>query len=452
VGKYVDVQGWITTASGYGNRTYRAFVPHPVATWNPVISTADLAAVTAADRALAAVASLPHAGLSGAISDWMMARDESIRSSVIEGVTATEPGLAWARYMDLANRPVTDDNDALTLGAARQIAAAVDLGTRMRNGIICSTQDILDLHNQLFDRTRDKAIAGVLRDSPIWIGPPGCSVHEASFVPPPPDYVASLLADLVDYINFSDHPPVLRAAVAHAQFETIHPFEDGNGRTGRALIHTLLNATGVAQGALPISTALSNDRPSYYDALDAIHVVCADDDMERSAALSRWLGCFAQSCEEAQRQAVLAVRRAEQMTARWRQAGRFRRGSAAAALVEALPSMPVLDAEMVAKRLGITTRVARDALTSLEEAGIVSRTGTRRNRRFTVPELVGSLRRMSPDGGLPAPRRDPTVLANDTGSHLVLSIPAVCGFFGPRSKKQCQLPTGHAGQHRYSTR
>ncbi len=452
MGRYVDAEAWMATVSGYGRRTYRAFVPHFLATWDPVLGASDLTAMTAADRALAEVASQPRAGLSGAVADWIMARDESIHSSVIEGVDATEPGLAWARYLDFVGRPVTDDNDALTLGAAKQTTAAVDLGTKMCNGAICSTQDILNLHNQLFERTQDKAIAGVLRDSPVWIGLPRCSVDEASFVPPPADYVASLLEDLVEYMNVNDHPPVLRAAVVHSQFETIHPFADGNGRTGRALIHTVLTAAGVTQGALPISTALSNDRRSYYDALNSIRVVCDDNDMARSTALSSWLNCFAQACTEAQYQAVLTTYRAEKMTARWLQAGRFRSGSAAAALVEALPSMPVLDADMVSKKLGITTRAARDALNSLEAAGIVTRTGASRNRRFTVPELVESLRHIAPDNGLPARPSGQAVPMSKNASRLTLSIPSVCDFVGTRSDKQCRLPKGHAGQHRYTTR
>ena len=449
MGRYIDAEGWMATASGYGRRAYRAYVPHPLATWDPVLSAEDLKAATAADRALAAAGALPHTGLGGAVADWMMARDESIRSSVMEGVAATESGLAWARYMDLAGRPVTEENDALTLGSAKQTAAAVDLGARMRAGGACSTDDILDIHRRLFDGTRERAIGGVLRDSAIWIGPPGCSVDEASFVPPPADRLAPLLEDLVDYLNGSDHPPVLRAAVAHAQFETIHPFEDGNGRTGRALIHTVLNAAGAARGTLPVSTALSDDRRNYYDALNATRVVCAADDTARSAALSRWLGFLAYSCEAAHRQAASAARNAEAMAARWREAGRFRSDSAAAALLEALPSMPVLDAATASERLGVTRRAARSALSSLEAAGIVSRTGGSRNRRFTVPDMVGALRRMAPDGGLPQRSSSPPAQAPQT-RRRALSESSVCGFLGPRSNRRCQLPRGHAGQHRYT--
>ncbi len=250
-------------------------------------------------------------------------------------------------------RPASDENEALTLGAAKQVTAAVDLGKEMHAGGSCTLGDILDIHSRLFAGTRDRVIGGVLRDEPIWIGPEGCSVDDASFVPPPAEHVPELMNDLVNYLNTSDHPAVLRAAIVHAQFETIHPFGDGNGRTGRALIHTVLNAAGLARGATPISTALSRDRDDYYDALNATRVVCGPDEAAaRSAALHWWLVTFSNACEEAQRQTASVVRTVEGMATRWRTAAVFRSGSAAAALLEALPSMPVLDAAMVSERLG----------------------------------------------------------------------------------------------------
>ena len=426
----------MASPTGYGRRRYRAFVPHPLVGWEPALGAGAVGDITAADRALAAAASLPRSEMGGAISGWMAARDESIRSSAMEGVEATESGLAWARYLDEAGRPVSDENEALTLGAAKQVAAAVELGDKMRGGGACTLGDVLGVHSSLFAGTRDRDVGGVLRDGPIWVGPAGCSVDDASFVPPPAEFVPGLMEDLVGYLNTSGHPAVLRAAVAHAQFETIHPFADGNGRTGRALIHTVLNAAGLARGAVPVSTALDRDRRGYHDALNATRAVCArGDGAARSAALGGWLAVFGGACEHAYAQAVSVGRTVEAVAERWREAASFRRGSAAAALLEALPSMPVLDAALAAERLGVTERAARAALSSLDAAGVVRPVGGRRNRRYTVPEIVGVLRRVSPDGGLlPQGAAGP---------------PAPCGYRGPRSERDCLLPRGHAGQHRY---
>ena len=438
----------MASATGFGRRTYRAFVPHPLAGWEPSLSGDALNALTAADRALAATAALPQTSLGGTLAEWMLTRDESIRSSVIEGVASTEPGLEWARYLDQAGRPVSDENDALTLGATKQIAAAVDLGLKMRTGHTATMEEILDIHRRLFAGTRDRDIGGGWRDQPIWIGPAGCLVEDASFVPPPAEHVSGLMSDLVGYLNTSSHPPVLRAAIVHAQFETIHPFEDGNGRTGRAIIHAVLVSAGLTNAAIPISTALSSDRSRYYGALNATRVMCApDDSTARSAATHEWLSVFSDACEQASRQAEAVTRNVESMVARWQHAASFRSGSAAAKLLDALPSMPVLDAPMAAQRLGVTERAARGALTSLEAVGIVRRTGGQRNKRYTVPDVVGMLRQMTPDGGLPQHRIEPT----RTSDPPVPAAPAhaACGHLGPRSGQRCALPAGHAGQHRY---
>ena len=453
MGQYVEADAWMVTARGYGPRTYRAFVPHPLSGWDPVLSVEDLDAASAGDRALGAIASLPRTGLGGAIADWMAARDESIRSSIIEGVASTEPGLAWARYMDAAGRPVSDHNDALTLGAVRQLTFAVALGSKMRGGDACRIGDILEMHETLFSGTRDRGMGGVLRDEPIWVGPPGCLVDDATFVAPPPDRVPELMADLVDYLNASTHHPVLKAAVAHAQFESIHPFEDGNGRAGRAIIHTVLNAAGAARGAVPISTTLSHDRQRYYDALNAMHVECArEDTLARTAAVRPWLTVLSGACQDAARHAAASSRRVEGIAARWHAAGRFRSGSAASRLLAELPSMPVLDTEMAARRLGITPKSARRAVAALESAGVVSGIGGRRNRRYWVPDLVGLMQQVDPDGGPPIhgwtpqrqhPRAEPAT--PDQAQQPTQQ----CPHYGARSGRRCRLPVGHAGQHRY---
>ena len=109
--------------------------------------------------------------------------------------------------------------------------------------------------------------------------------------------------------------------------------------------------------------------------------------------------------------------------------------------------MPVLDAELVSERLAVTTRAARTALSALEAAGIVTATGGRRNRRYTVPEMVGMLRDITPDGGLVRRRGEGTTLAGE----LPETPPerTACGYSGPRTKKHCWLAKGHKGQHRY---
>lgn len=450
MGKQITAEGWMATGTGLGRRPYRAYVPHPLAGWEPALSAEDVNAVTVADRALVAAGTLPPTELAGGLAKWMLARDESIRSSVMEGVAATVEGLAWAEYQDQAGRPISDENEALTLGATQQVAAAVELGQRMRAGHSCTLDDLCGIHHLLFAQTRDRSVGGVLRDEPIWIGPPGCLVDDATFVAPPEDHVPALMDDLVNYVNTSDHPAVLRAAIAHSQFETIHPFGDGNGRTGRALIQTVLNAAGLADGAVPVSSALSRDQRGYYDALNATRVVCgAADTTARSRGFSDWLRAFSNACVEAERQAATVARTVEGLAHRWQTVAVFRRDSAAAAMLAALPSMPVLDANTAARHIGVTPRAARDALAALTGVGIVNSTGGRRNRRYTVPEMVALLRSVTPDGGLAARVRPWLTPPAEPAAAMAAASAATCGYLGPRAKRHCWLPPRHSGQHRY---
>ncbi len=453
MGCYVEARDWLVgPTGGYGIRSYRAYLPHKVADWDPVLGHDAVNAVAMAADAIRAIADIPKTDVGAAIADWMMARDESIRSSLIEGVQSTGDALAWARYREQSGLPVLDQNDALTLGASRQITAAVELGEQIRDGHICTTDDILYIHETLFENTQQSEIGGLLRSEPIWIGRAGCRIDEASFVAPTPLAVPDLLGDLVDYLNTTRHLATMQAAVAHAQFETIHPFEDGNGRTGRALIHTVLNARGVASGAVPISAALNNDRQRYYRSLNATHVICdADDIASRSKSFEQWLQCFRDACLDAHAQAALTASAVEYLASEWHRKARFRSGSTAAALLNALPSMPIMDTAMVAAKLGVSAQVARLALKSLSDADIIRPTGGRRNIRYEVPEMIQILREMNPDGAIRS------IARND----LPFSPPAIpptpkqqatfaaCGYRGPRSRRPCILQRGHTGQHRY---
>lgn len=454
MGRYVESEAWMVTPNGgFGKRTYRAYVPHRLQGWEPDFPAEDQEKISAAEGALHSIISLPFSNLGEALSVLMAARDESIYSSIIEGVHSTPSRLDWARYRKAAELPISDQNDALTLGANNQIAFALGLGAKMKAGGSCSLEDLLEMHLTLFAGTQAHSIGGKLRDWAIWIGPHGCLVDEATYVAPPPELVPDLLADLLDYLNTSQHSAVVKSAIAHVQFEMIHPFEDGNGRTGRAVIQMVLNAMRAARGAVPISASLSHNRRDYYRALQtAQSVVCEDTDAHaRSRAFSPWIHSFAQSCEVAANAAVVSSRKLEAIATRWKAVGRFRNRSNAARLLAELPAMPVFDVEVVATRLRVGRKSARRAIASLESVGIVSATGGRRNRRFYVPDLVDWLSEHSPDG-TPANWGFSSGYAQQANVMLADQLSGAnvsCDHLGIRSRRRCRLPAGHAGQHRY---
>ena len=210
------------------------------------------------------------------------------------------------------------------------IERAVALGSGARP---LRLSDIFALHRVLMLATTTPQIAGEVRDRQNWIGGNAYNPGRADFVPPPPELVKGLMGDLVAFVNRTDFPPVVQAAVAHAQFETIHPFADGNGRVGRALIHVVLRRRGLAQRYVPpVSLVLAADATAYVAGLTAFREDRAAD----------WILLFAQALERAAAKASELALRLAELQEKWREsAGRPRRHSSAEALIVELPAHPI---------------------------------------------------------------------------------------------------------------
>ena len=155
-------------------------------------------------------------------------------------------------------------------------------------------QTVLDFHERLMANSRLAAHAGKFRDRQNWIGGSEYSPCSAAFVPPPPELVPGLIDDLCAFCNADSLPAVAQAALAHAQFETIHPFADGNGRTGRGLIHLVLRRRGLATRVLPpISLILATWAGDYIDGLTATRYQGPPNGESARSCLNRWIGTFA---------------------------------------------------------------------------------------------------------------------------------------------------------------
>ena len=174
----------------------------------------------------------------------ILLRSESVASSRIENLTASAIAIALPELGDTSR-----DNAAIIVANTAAMRAAIDLADELDTGAI------LAMHDALLGATQ---CAGRWRDVQNWIGGSDYSPHDALFVPPHPDLVPDAMADLVTFMARNDLPPLVQAAVAHAQFETIHPFPDGNGRCGRALVHSLLRGKGLTRKVtVPVSALLS---------------------------------------------------------------------------------------------------------------------------------------------------------------------------------------------------
>lgn len=242
-------------------------------------------------------------------------------------------------------------------------------------------EDLLDVHRALVKQTPDPRGAGELRERQNWIGGNPYSPLDASYVPPPPEHVPGLMDDLLRFMARDDLPASVQAAVAHAQFEAIHPFADGNGRVGRTLIHFVLRRRGLAPRLVPpVSLVLAARFNTYIRGLNAF----------AHGQLADWLDLFARALRAAaQRSATLAEAIAA-LLGSWRErAGRPRKDSSAEALIGALPAWPVLTVDSAAKLLGRSVQAANEALAALEKAGVLKVAGAvRRNRAFESPELL----------------------------------------------------------------
>lgn len=348
-----------------------------------VASEAEAAIRDLNDRSRRTLAPLAH----------LLLRTESIASSKIEGMQLGVRELARAEArVEAGGKAASAALDILANISAMDLsvneAAAVER---------FSVNDILAIHRQLMDRVPNRSMAGRLRTQQNWIGGNDYNPCGADFVPPPPEHVGDLLEDLCYAINDDALPPIVQAALVHAQFETIHPFVDGNGRTGRALIHVVLRRRGVAPGYVPpISVLFAAARQRYIDGLVAF----------RENRTSQWIDHFAGTAAAAAKLAYAYVRAVQHLSKRWRadleEATTVPRADAAAwAIIEILPAHPIITAPVAAAVTERSKPSIYQAMRQLAEAGVLlPLSASRRNQAWEADGLLDLLAGME-SGQLP---------------------------------------------------
>ena len=301
----------------------------------------------------------------------VLLRSESASSSRIENLTSGAKAIALAELGSTEKHNATE-----IVGNVAAMKAALDLADRLDDDAI------LAMHAALVAK-HDPGIAGRLREEQVWIGGDSFGPHGAMFVPPHHDHVPALMEDLVRFTRRTDLPVLSQASIAHAQFETIHPFPDGNGRTGRALVQAMLRGRGLTRNVtVPVSAGLLTDTRGYFDTLTAYREGDPAAIVEKIAQ-----ACFAATA--AGRQLVAELRA---IRASWDDKIRARRGSGARRLADVLVRQPVVDAATVAAELGVTPQNAQRAIAPLAEAGIVTEfTGFARNRMWESRQVLTAL-------------------------------------------------------------
>jgi Fic family protein len=241
----VERRVWPADPGAYGGRkarragAYEVFVPEEILERDFALDGAAVASVTDASRALQHLeASPPRVATLGALAQNLL-RSESVASSRIAGVHLTYKRLARAAYLE--NRGQRDRRAAEVLGNVEAMKRAIELAMTGKPLTISAIEDV---HRTLLRFTEDADIAGVVSEAQTWIGGNDYNPIGATYVPPAHDRLRPLLEDLCAFANRSDLAAIVQAAIVHAEFETIHPFADGNGRVGRALIYTVLRRRG----------------------------------------------------------------------------------------------------------------------------------------------------------------------------------------------------------------
>ncbi len=364
---------------------YDPFIPDPLAGINVTLEASVMGAVSEAERAIGALNTKAGPALSPLAR--LLLRTESIASSKVEGLQIGVRELARAEARSATGslasptaREVLSNINAMDLAVAAA-ARAEHFGV----------PDIVAIHAQMMAHSPNAAVAGVIRTQQNWIGGNNYNPCGADFVPPPPDEVPRLLADLCEAINDDRLPPLVQAALVHAQFETIHPFADGNGRTGRALVQVIFKRRQLAPDYLPpISVVLATAREQYIAGLTKF----------RGQEVAAWVEQFAQATARATGLAHACLMAVRALQEQWREqlaasSGAPRRDAAAWAILDVLPAYPVLTAPAATGATQRATRSIYDAIEQLVAAGVLTPLGaSRRNRAWEAEgllDLIGGL-------------------------------------------------------------
>ncbi len=356
---------------------YEAYVPDEVAESDPNLPASVSRVLQEADEAVHSL----NDGLSSVAGLEALARQllrqESVASSRIEGLVMS--------HRRLAKAAIAEDGQHRDANAESILAniAAMDHAITVTSALKTLTPGaIVDIHRVLMENTRDARIAGVVRTSQNWIGGNSYNPRGAAFIPPPETEVERLLTDLAAFMNRRDISPTLQAAIAHAQFETIHPFPDGNGRTGRCLIHVTYRRAALAPRFVPpVSLVLATNSDAYVHGLTSYRAGKTED----------WYLDFALTVIRACHAARLVAEELDELEQHWlEQAGNPRRNSTAHKLIQALPAQPILRLSHAMTLTGAGTSAAHNALNELHATGVLKQvTVGKRNRAW---EAVGLLR------------------------------------------------------------
>lgn len=371
---------WKTNLSG--EMAYQSFVPSPLPPTPPIeISEDILEQLIKANSQLAILESVATRIPDVDLFVSMYVRKEALMSSQIEGTQAT---------LEDVLDPLIEDNTNRNVADVVNYIKATEYAIRRLHELPLCNRLLKETHAILMEGVRgQEKNPGEFRCSQNWIGGKGSTLRNAKYIPPSPDDMTEAMSDLEKYINADDRlDGLIRAALIHYQFETIHPFLDGNGRIGRLLITLFLMEKKIlTTPALYISYFLKKNRVEYYDRMTEVR---------NKGNYEQWVKFFLQALAESAKDAIAAI---DELTALHDKnvglvAGMGRASKNAMLVFRYLEANPIIEIGKTAEALGITFGTASNVVERLSSAGILEQTTTgRRNRTFAYKDYLAILRK-----------------------------------------------------------
>lgn len=382
---------------------YEAYVPDRLAGREIALSGSTIADVVDAERAVERLNQETRSLRDSEAVARLLLRAEAVASSKIEGLELEGRRLLKAQVAAALGEDPSDVTATEVLNNIEAMRWAIDSVAEVDR---IRVKHLLGIHERLLAGTRLQQHAGKLREQQNWIGGSSYNPCSAAFVPPPWEHVGDLLEDLCEFCDDDGLPAITQAALAHAQFETIHPFVDGNGRTGRALIHVILRRRGLSPIVVPpVSLVLATWSQDYINGLSATRYHADPLSHEAMEGLDRWVGVFAAATTRSVADAETYEERITDVQSAWRAAlGKVRANSAVDLLIDALPGAPIVTVHSAAALIGRTDQAVNEAIPRLVDAGVLTQTTVgRRNRAFEAPDLIDAFNDLerqlaSPDG------------------------------------------------------
>lgn len=368
--------------------SYEAYIPDRLIGRQFRLESSLIADITDAERAISVFNERAKALVDTEALARLLLRAESVASSRIEGLVVGARRLLAADAAAQLGEKITDVTAAGVLANVSAMSYAIN---SVQDKSRITVKQLLQVHKLLLEPTRFSSVAGLIRTEQNWLGGNAFNPCGAEFVPPPPEYVLPLLEDLCAFCNDTSLPALVQAAIAHAQFETIHPFVDGNGRVGRALIHMIMRARLLTPRVQPpVSLVLATWAEQYVSALQATRYRGATTSASAIESINEWIGLFVSACRRSIADVSTFEAQLQSLERQWLQRLPLSRADATViVLLRKLSAAPILTVQTAMNLTGRTFPAVNNAIAQLVDAGIlIARNDARRNRTFEASEII----------------------------------------------------------------